>query len=227
MSKLALAQQSVDSVVYQITDVQVDDTLTITYDLSQTEPGLWYRVIPFYRDRYGEPQYITEYVAGSWGDSITAGVQKKIFWNPLPKLRKGYRGGLKIGLSVSVIAPSPEITLEKSYYRRGKRLVLTLDEDTHYHYHVLDTNRLVYYRGTVDSSGERVKLPMNLPLKQDYQIRIEDETGNVAYTTRFAVRRFIPLGVIVGVPTVATAAALYLLLRKEELPAPHGLSESE
>nr|WKN35086.1 hypothetical protein K4G66_22165 [Tunicatimonas sp. TK19036] len=220
----AYAQKSLNPIRDTITNITVEDEITITYDLEVTDPALRYKVAPYYIDQDGNRQPITEYVRGSLGDTISAGYQKQIFWNHLRALPNEMGGMINIEIDLDV-SPIPTLSLEQTIYTRGtKKLSLSLGMRQEPYYYILDENWIPYDEGPLESSTTQIRLPASLPLDHSFRIRVDDPRSRTAYTPLFTVKRKIPKAVlypVIGASAIVAAWIIKKSVEPDPLPPPH------
>lgn len=194
----------------------------IYYSLQGNEPGLPYKITPYYVDSLGD-RHLIRWVSGDVGPGVEAGEDKVIVWESRRELEH-YQGAMRIALEHAVMPQSVELQLPRKSYRRAGKVTVPWDRSLGPRYELLGSDQEVLSTGTWNetSRGYQLKLPRTLPLSQQYQIRIPNEKGLPAYSFPFTVQRRIPLAVQIGGVGLVVGTVLYLLLQdsSEELPAP-------
>lgn len=201
-----------------------DNLVQITYDLQSDEPDLLFNITPYYLDSLEERHQMYK-VEGDAGDSISLGDEKTIHWFYHREV-KVYEGDMKVELVYEVLPPKVAIPLKQQVFRRASNIHLEKEQISGIRYEVVDSQRQPVFEGKLKDkdNNQKLKLPHNLPLTQDYRIRIWNDANKAPlYTSVFNVKRNIPwvlralgLGIMIG--------GVYYFLKPQptdELPAPY------
>jgi len=204
--------------------------IKVQYDLQATEPGLLFRVTPYYLDSTGQKVRIYE-VQGDIGEDIAAGMNKTFVWKIARELSQ-YADSMQIALTKDTLPPKADIFLPKDKYRRTAKILLENPElNGTPRYHVIDENRQIISQGQLKKKKDKwqLVLPNTLSRSEAYRARIWNADGIPYYTSTFNAKRKIPLSVQIAGAALLVSGVLYLIFKPKEpeiLPGPFELPDS-
>jgi len=198
------------------------NNVIITYDLADTVRRVYTIMVYSSVDSYGTP--LVE-VSGDVGISITPGASKKITWNAQKELGPTFKGELGLEVRGKVYIPFVKLDGFEDYkkFKRGKTYKITwtggrgnsvLNFDLYRGEDKITTYPNIANVGTYDLQIGKFK-------PGTYRFKISDAKNkdDVVYTSRFKIRRKIPLILMVA-GGAAVIYGVYSIWPEKETPIP-------
>ena len=203
---------------FSITNVELaGDKLVIFYDLIDTVKNRHYTVHVYSSmDSYLNP---LEKISGDAGLEVAPGKHKKITWNIAEELAPDFEG--KVGLEVRgrLYVPFVRFTGFEDYgiRKRGVPFVITWSGGTRLNvlnFDLYQEDTKIWTQPSVANTGNfEMTIPTSVKPGRGYLFRISDTKNKdqVVFTSEFAIKRKIPLG-LKAIPLLAAGAAAFYII---------------